>query len=274
MSVLPASLVFGCLIIAAIVVFSLPGWRLKKALAKNFSENWRDILRKNLPVYPRLSKDLQKQLERNIKQFLHQKHFTGCNGLVLTDEIRVTIAAYACLLLLNRNTDVYPQLKYILVYPDAFRVTKQEMDDAGLISSHERGLSGESWSNGKVILSWADVREGNRNFHDGNNVTLHEFAHQLDGENGSVNGAPILESTGRYQQWASVLSKEFESLQKTAWAGHRELLDSYGATNPAEFFAVVTEHFFEQPEALAQRHPALFRVLRDFYQVNPAEWHA
>ncbi|CAA6827150.1 MAG: Unknown protein [uncultured Thiotrichaceae bacterium] len=273
MSALQASLVLAFLIIVAIVVFSWSGFRLKKALAKPFIAEWQLILRRNLPVYSRLPNELREQLERNIKQFLHQKQFSGSNGLVVTDEMRVTIAAYACLLLLNRETGVYPQLKYIIIYPDAFRVERQETDEAGLVSTQERGLSGESWSNGKVILSWANVVEGNRDLNDGNNVTLHEFAHQLDGENGAVNGAPILGSAGRYEQWSTILSKEFESLQEAAWSGDRALLNSYGATNPAEFFAVVTEHFFEQPEALAKQHPELFEVFRNYYQVDPAEWH-
>lgn len=272
MSAMQASLVLAFVIVAALVVFSWPRFRLKKALARPFTEESRSILKRNLPVYSRLPNDLREQLERNIKQFLHQKHFSGSNGLIVTDEMRVTIAAYACLLLLNRETNVYPQLKYIIIYPDAFRVERQETDEAGLISTHERGLSGESWSNGKVILSWADVVEGNRNFNDGNNVTLHEFAHQLDGEDGSVNGAPILGSTARYEQWAGILSKEFESLQAASWLGDRGLLNTYGATNPAEFFAVVTEHFFEQPEALAKKHPELFEVFRNYYQVDPSDW--
>ncbi|MEZ5448895.1 MAG: zinc-dependent peptidase [Thiolinea sp.] len=153
----------------------------------------------------------------------------------MTDEMRVTIAASACLLLLNRKTSVYPGLKYILVYPNAFLVQREGLDEAGLTATRRRSLLGESWSNGKVILSWEDVMRGNRNFGDGHNVALHEFAHQLDAEDGTVNGAPYLGSAAGYQRWAKVLTAEFEQLQRAAYQGDATLPDHYGATEPAEF---------------------------------------
>lgn len=258
----------------ALLVFGLPRYRLHKALAQPFPNDWKAILRKRVSIYQRMPTDLQAQLEQRVKQFIHEKHFTGCNGLEMTDEMRVTIAGSACLLLLNRETAVYPGLRYILVYPEAFLVERVTQDDAGLMGSQRRGLLGESWDNGKVILSWADVLQGNRHFNDGQNVALHEFAHQLDHEDGSTNGAPPLSSAARYQRWAHVFTREFEVLQQAAYQHDETLIDYYGATNPAEFFAVVTETFFEQPNELAERHPSLFSELQHYYQVNPADWHS
>ena len=135
-------------------------------------------------------------------------------------------------------------------------------------------LLGESWSSGKVILAWDNVLHGSRNFVDGQNVVLHEFAHQLDSESGSTNGAPILVGKNCLRTWASTLSEEFEELQKDAWKGKRSLIDHYGATNPAEFFAVATETFFEKPHQMARHHEELFEVLECYYRIDPRDWHA
>lgn len=268
----PILLVLALLVLAAITAFTWPRYRLRRAVEKPFPQTWRTIVERNLPVYQRMSTQLQRQLEQRIQHFLHQKHFTGCNGLEITDEIRVTIAASACLLILNRNTGVYPGLRYILVYPTGFRVTRESTDEFGLLRTRYHGVLGESWSNGKVILSWDDVMSGNADFSDGNNVALHEFTHQLDDEDGASNGAPILPSVARYQRWAEVLSAEFIELRRAIFTNDETLLRSYGATNPAEFFAVVTEHFFEQPQQMQERHPALFAELQQYYRVNPSEW--
>ena len=190
----------------------------------------------------------------------------------MTDEIRVTIAGEACLLLLNRSTNAYFQLYHILVYPSSFVAAREERNEAGVVSQKETGLLGESWSQGKVILSWDDVIKGARNFNDGHNVVLHEFAHQLDQESGSANGAPLLGSQSCYQRWSSVLSEEFENLQHQTHHGFKSVIDEYGATNPAEFFAVVTETFFERPNELKKKHPDLFDEMKTFYAVDPCEW--
>lgn len=268
----PYLLVLLLLTLAAIAAFAWPRYRLHKAVGKPFPQAWREILARNLPVYQRMPASLQRQLEQRIQHFLHEKYFTGCNGLHITDEIRVTIAASACLLLLNRSTGVYPGLRYILVYPSGFRTTHAGMDEYGLASTQQRGVLGESWGNGKVILSWDDVLYGNQDFNDGTNVALHEFAHQLDDEDGITNGAPVLPNAARYQRWAEVLSGEFAALRRAAFSGDESLFNYYGATNPAEFFAVATEHFFEQPQQMQELHPALFAELQQYYRVNPAEW--
>ncbi|WP_026154722.1 zinc-dependent peptidase [Thiolinea disciformis] len=260
------------IISGAIAWWLIPYYALRKAINAPFPEAWRRILARNFPIYRHLPSDLQRQLQKLIKQFIHEKHFTGCNGLEITDEIRVTIAASACLLLLNRKTSVYGDLRYILVYPDGFITQEEKFVEGGIKSLLPSGLLGQSWSNGKVILSWADVLKGNREFRDGHNVALHEFAHQLDNESGSVNGAPVLANQQHYQRWASVLTEEYEALRRAAFQGDETLIDQYGATAPAEFFAVVTETFFERPLELLNRHPALFNELKIYYKVDPSDW--
>ncbi|GAB4201777.1 MAG: zinc-dependent peptidase [Wenzhouxiangellaceae bacterium] len=249
-----------------------PHYRLKQALARPFPQDWRRFLQRNLPSYKRLPEHLRFELQRLIKQFLHEKEFVGCAGLEISDEIRLTIAGEACLLLLNRPSTVYQKLRYIYVYPSGFIAPHKEIDDNGLVREVRHGRSGESWSNGKVILSWDDVERGVRDITDGDNVVLHEFAHQLDQESGITNGAPLLSRRSGYQRWAEVLSEEYRDLVDDARFGRESLLDYYGATNPAEFFAVATEVFYEQPGKMAEQHPELFQQLRQYYAVDPREW--
>jgi len=267
--------IFVGLALAGIAVALIwPKYRLKKALAAPFPEEWIVILERNIAVYKNLPMPLRLQLRQLIKQFLHQKHFSGAGGLEITDEIRVTIAAEACMLLVNRKTHVYPALRYIIVYPSAFVVERSQGGADGIVSEGRKNLLGESWSNGKVILAWDNVLHGSMNFVDGQNVVLHEFAHQLDSESGSTNGAPILAGANCLRTWATTLSEEFEELQKDAWKGKRSLIDHYGATNPAEFFAVSTETFFEKPEQMARFHAELFEVLKCYYRIDPRDWQA
>jgi Mlc titration factor MtfA (ptsG expression regulator) len=263
-------------LVAAAIALSLwiPRLRLQRALSAPFPEEWERILERNIEGGRRLPEPLRQRLRQLIKQFLHEKHFSGAGGLEMTDEIRVTIAAEACMLMLNRPGGVYPGLRYIIVYPSAFVVDRAAMDDHGLVASGPRDLLGESWHNGKVILAWDSVLHGSRNFVDGHNVVLHEFAHQLDSEDGSVNGAPLLGGEGSYRSWAAIFSEEFEELQRDSYHGRKSLMDHYGATNPAEFFAVATETFFEKPRQMAENHAELFQALRAYYRVDPGEWVA
>ncbi len=261
------------IIVAAIVVVAvfLPRWRRRYIQGKPFPTDWQAIVERRLPFFHKLDTQLQQQLRGQIQMFLSRMKFYGCNGLQLTDEIRVTIAAEACLLLLNRKTRVYPGLRYILVYPSAFKADGKQHNEDGTVSHVRTGLLGQSWSNGKVILSWDDVEHGVENFYDGTNVVLHEFAHQLDSESGATNGAPRLIKNS-YQSWAKTLSSEFESLNKAAEHNIKSVMDYYGATNPAEFFAVATETFFEKPGQMKDTHPELFEELKTYYAVDPRLW--
>ena len=207
-----------------------------------------------------------------IQVLLAEKTFEGCDGLAITDEIRLTIAAQAALLLLGRETRYYPTLKTILVYPSTYFANHQEVLPDGTVIEGQVARLGESWHRGAVVLAWDNVQSSAWNHDDGRNVTLHEFAHQLDGEATGMDGAPALPSRAHYRDWARVLGAEYETLIEKVHRGHRSLLDSYGATNPAEFFAVVTEMFFEKPGALKHRHPQLYAELAEFYKQDPAGW--
>lgn len=237
-----------------------------------FPAAWREILRQRVPYVRRLPADLQLQLKGHIQVFLAEKAFIGCNGLVVSDEMRVSIAAQACLLILNRRCGYYPKLRQILVYPNAFIVDRVEARGGGVLQNQRHVLSGESWTQGQVILSWEDVVEGAAVTDDGRNVVIHEFAHQLDQEKGHATGAPILGRRERYARWSQVLGDAFSELRLRADNQEPSLLDPYGATNPAEFFAVASEVFFEQPARMASEHAALYRELSDFYHLNPLSW--
>lgn len=267
------TILLGTVAIAAVLIPSwLQRYQRRKISRQPFPAAWRDILKKRMPYFRLLPADLQLQLKKHIQIFITEKAFIGCDGLEITDEIRVTIAAQACLLLLNRPVNYYPKLRQILVYPSAFIVRGAQADAAGIVSEQQRVLSGESWSQGRVILSWQDTLEGAANPADGHNVVIHEFAHQLDQEKGEATGAPLLSRSSDYQQWAGVMANEFSRLQHQAMTQQGTLFDHYGATNPAEFFAVITEVFFEQPQQLADQHPELYQQLSGFYRLNPLSW--
>jgi Mlc titration factor MtfA (ptsG expression regulator) len=250
----------------------ITAWRRQRWRNRPFPDAWRAILKKRVPYVRALPTDLQLQLKKHIQVFVAEKAFIACGGLVMTDEIRITIAAQACLLILNRQTDYYPKLRQILVYPSAFMVNRSSTDHAGVQQDHRQVLLGESWSQGQVILSWDDAVAGAAVVDDAHNVVIHEFAHQLDTEKGYASGAPILPGRRRYERWARVMSHEFDKLQDQARWQQPSLFDHYGATDPAEFFAVACETFFERPLDLSEQHPELYQELCEFFRINPLSW--
>ncbi len=246
--------------------------RRQRVRAQPFPAAWRGILDRRVPYFRLLPRDLQAQLEGHIQVFVAEKSFIGCGGLEISDEMRVAIAAQACLLILNRKSDYFPKLAQILVYPGAFLVERLRPEPSGVLQEERHALSGESWTHGQVVISWEDALEGAAIVDDGRNVVIHEFAHQLDQQKGYANGAPWLGRRDRYPRWSRVLTEEFARLQQQAMIGEPSLFNYYGATNPAEFFAVVSEVFFEQPRAMASMHPALYAELRSLYRVDPLGW--
>lgn len=240
-----------------------------------FPRAWREVLQRRWTGWQQLPADLQLQVKKHIQVLLAEKPFIGCQGLVLTDEMRVLIAAQASLLLLNRRAGYFRNLRQVLVYPGTF-VVDRAVTEGGVVRDERRALAGESWQQGQLILSWADVLQGAATADDGRNVVIHEFAHQLDQEAGSANGAPPLGSRSLRIRWAAVMAAEFERLQLRVSAGEGAgdggLIDPYAATSAAEFFAVVSEVFFERPGALAAAHPALFREFAQYYATNPLYW--
>jgi len=233
---------------------------------------WRDILERNVPLYRGLPDDLRKELHGHIQLFLHDKTFEGFHGLEVTDEMRLTIAGNACILLLNRAHDQYANFSTIYIYPSTF-VARHESYDGLVRSVGKQARLGESWHRGPVVLSWDSALAGSRDVTDGHNVILHEFAHKLDGAGGAVDGAPILHQRSHYLSWARVMTREYEQLQRQASAGARTLLDHYGASAPQEFFAVLVETFYEKPHQLAREHPELFEEMQSCFRVDPRAWH-
>jgi Mlc titration factor MtfA (ptsG expression regulator) len=246
--------------------------RRKRLMAMPFPSEWKKILERNVPLYMHIPPTLKRQLHGHIHVLLAEKHFEGCGGLEMTDEIKVTIAAQACILLLNRKTNYYPRLHSILVYPSTFVANDiTYLGNQAYIEGQAAHL-GESWRAGIVILAWDNVMRGAIDLNDGQNIVLHEFAHQLDQEDGAANGAPVLERSSTYIPWARILGKEYEKLQREVRRGLETVMDEYGTENPAEFFAVATEAFFEKPYEMKVKHPELYEALKTYYRVDPLDW--
>ena len=247
--------------------------RWAKLRTAPFTDAWREIIARRMPAYTRLDEHGQRRLEEWIQVFLGEKEFTGCEGFEITDDVRVTIAAAACLLLVgfdDNGARCYPSLHSIFVYPQQYERTTTQHFEGGLVMETDSTILGESWHRGPIVLSWCDVEMGLANDADGHNVVFHEFAHQLDDESGRTDGAPILDNRQQYGPWARVLGSEYEKLVNAAHRHRKSSLNKYGATNPAEFFAVVTEEFFEQPHQLLRIHPDLYEQFREFYKQDPA----
>ena len=256
------------------MVFDLfAGRRRAKLRAQPVPPEWRRIVARNVPIFSRLSTADQAELLSHVQVFLAEKHFEGCGGLELTDEIRLTIAAQACLLLLHRETDYYPRLRSILVYPTGYTAHGERHVGGGLWEEGADERLGHTQQQlGALVLAWDSARQGALEPTDGENLVLHEFAHQLDFEDSATNGTPALDSRTEYLAWGRVMSEEFEALREAEAAGQPTLIDQYGATDPAEFFAVITEAFFERPHALRRRHPALYDRLAAFYHQDPSSF--
>ncbi|HDO25272.1 MAG TPA: zinc-dependent peptidase [Nitrospirae bacterium] len=247
-------------------------WKLKQLAVLPFPAEWEKILERNVTLYRHLPDELKEQLHNDIRIFTAEKHFEGLGGLKITDEMKVTIAAEASMLLLNRKNRDYPGLFSILVYPGAYVAQQKTPVGGGTHIDLQTVRAGESWQHGSVVLAWDHVKQGAVNSKNGHNVVLHEFAHQLDQEDGISDGAPILEKRSSYATWARIMNREYEQLRFNMEHHKKSVMDDYGATNPAEFFAVATETFFEKPEQLKKKEPDLYAELKSFYKVDPIEW--
>jgi Mlc titration factor MtfA (ptsG expression regulator) len=252
------------------VVFRLFQSKRQHLLEEPFPEEWRSILASNVLFYNALNESEKSAIEDLIKVVVGEKSWEGCKGLVLTDEIHVTIAAQASRLILTMKHDYFSNVESILVYPYNYMAIDKVAGPDSAVSLVPNVRLGEAWSQGPVILSWPEALAGGRNEMDGRNVVYHEFAHKLDFSNGSADGVPRLHDQKEYDRWSAVMSAEFEALVREREHGHHRLLNTYGATNAAEFFAVSTECFFERAQAMRHIYPELYNVLCDYFQQDPA----
>src|SRR5450432_615003 len=248
--------------------------RLSRAqvLAEPFPEAFRALLLRRVPLVAHFSEAERSKLEALVRVFVSEKNFEGAGGLELTDEMRVVIAARACLLVLHRaelDSPLYPDLSSIIVYPSAYRVHQRRHDGYVVVEGPEARL-GESWTHGMVVLAWDAVLAADAHPERGHDVVLHEFAHQLDAEDGLMDGTPELDNPAAYAAWAHIASSEYEALRQAVEHHQKTSLDPYGATNAPEFFAVVVEAFFEKPRQLERLHPALYSELVAFFRFDPA----
>jgi Mlc titration factor MtfA (ptsG expression regulator) len=252
----------------------------KKLQSTPLSSEWKRIVETRCPFYHLLPEPDRTELEGHIQVFMAEKKFEGCGGLDLNDEIRVCIAAHACLLLLHRDADYYPGLKTILVYPNTYFAPTTRHIGSGVMEESHQPRAGESWREGAVVLSWDAICNGILAPESGYNVVLHEFAHQLDYEDGQADGVPLLgknesysKRKNRYATWRRVMGTEYERLRVQVQRGESTVLREYGATNPAEFFAVATEAFFGKPLEMLQILPALYDELKWYYRQDPTQWN-
>lgn len=245
----------------------------EQATTRVFKKEWILALENHLQLYARLPQLLQDALHQKIACFVCTTHFEGREGLELSDEIILAVSAQACLLVLNHEGDPYPELHTVVLYPTAFSSTIETIEDDGTSTETTVHCEGESWEDGSVHLAWDSVHGGARNMSDGENVTLHEFAHQLDAQDGDTDGVPVLASEEAFQTWAAVLGEHCGDFLDKVIQGEDTVIDPYAATSPGEFFAVVTETFFEKPHQLKAKRPSLYAELEAFYKLDPTAWH-
>ena len=241
--------------------------RRRKLVASPFPVQWAGWLER-LPFYAGLTADERGRLHAILRVILAEKRWEGCAGLELTDEMKVVISAQAALLLLEIEHDHYARVRSILVYPTAYGQGAPRRHQDGIVGEGGRS-AGEAWYRGPVVLSWDSALQGAVDPKDGHNLVWHEFAHKLDMMDGYVDGTPRLHRREDYKLWTRIMTAEFENLKDRG--GRRSVLDRYGATNEAEFFAVATEAFFEKSLQMEKKHPELYDLLRSYYRQDPAE---
>jgi hypothetical protein len=246
--------------------------RRRKILAEPFPAAWEDVLRRNVCHLAWLSEAERGKLRRVTQIFVAEKSFEGCGGLPMTDEVRVTIAAEACILVLGMSDFVFDNVQTVLIYPDRFVVPQERPVADFLVDTGETEDLGVAHYRGPVAIGWKDALENARARGQRDNVVFHEFAHQLDSLNGAFDGTPTIDDASLRQRWAGIMEREYDALCRAAERGKKTLLDPYGATDPAEFFAVATECFFGLPWQLERRHAELYALMRDYFLQDPARW--
>ncbi len=250
------------------------GWwarrRRLKRLAKPVPETWAAHLERDLEHWSRLTDDDRARLLDIARVLMAEKRWEGCGGLDLTETMCLTLAVQAGTLLLGLDHDYYRNVQSVLVYPHGYEIPQRH--EMGILAPSQRAVLGHAQLRGPVVLSWRSARAGGRDADDGRNLVYHEFAHKLDMLDGAVDGTPPMGDRRALARWIAVMTEAYESLKADAARGRASLLDHYGATDVAEFFACATEAFFEKSRQMEEKAPALYGVLRDFYGQNPASW--
>lgn len=249
-------------------MFGFRARRRRKLLAQPFPAAWQAILHRDVGLYAQLDAGERSKLRDDLRIFVAEKNWEASKDFELTEAMQVIVAANACLLTLAMDGDPLSHARTIIIQPQPYVAPQPRMQN-GIAHAGMRS-SGTAYLNGPVVLSWRDILQNSRNPHDGRNVVLHEFAHQLDMTGGVVDGTPPLVQRELYPVWQRVMTEEFERLTHAAEHGLGTLLSHYGATNPAEFFAVSTECFFERPMQLREMHPELYALLRAYYRQDTA----
>lgn len=237
--------------------------RLAKFESLPFPVHYGDMLRRFLP-YQVLSTEERKRFQAKFLYFLDDKIFNGVGDLQVTEEMKILIAAEACLMITNLPGGVYPGLKNIYIMEDVFIPKDNPVNVHTGLPTHSARL-GEAWKAGPIVLSWKSIAQGS-------SVIFHEFSHQLDQQDGNFDGTPDLGVKGNYDKWAQIMGQEFLQLRKRVGEHHSSDIDTYGATNEAEFFAVVTEYFFTRPTLLKEKHPKIFEIYQNYFKLDPSLW--
>lgn len=232
-----------------------------------FDDRWDELLTREFEHWRTLSADELERMRMLVAHFVDDTHWEAAQGFTLTEEIRVLIAAQASMLLLGLELDEFPLVSSVIVHPSTVVQRGEHVTSGGLRSSSPQMLLGQAHYRGPVLLSWSATRRGAKFPQRGENVVYHEFAHQLDMIDGITDGTPPLDDEAARERWVEVCTKAYDAVR----ADRSEVLRPYAGTNPAEFFAVATEVFFNRPDALRTHEPALYTELAAFYQQDPAE---
>ncbi len=233
-------------------------------------EYWEAVI-KGSDLFHRLTSVERAHLRELATLFIRRKSFSAVQGFELTTEKVVMIAAQACLPILKLGLDYYNDWVEMVIYPAGFRVTREQRRESGVVEEAAQALSGEAWLQGPVILAWDEIEADLAHPHSGRNVVIHELAHKIDMLNGAANGLPPLHADMSQQHWSTAFSHAFDNLNQSLEKHHHPAINPYAATNPAEFFAVVSEYFFSDPKTLQRHYPAVYEQLTTFYRQDPLE---
>ncbi|PWN06265.1 zinc-dependent peptidase [Rhodohalobacter mucosus] len=246
--------------------------RRKWIARKPFPDSWKKVLEQKVPVWRRLPSAYREVLQQHIPIIIAEKNFEGCAGLDLTEEMKVIITAYACVPILEETANYYEDLQAILVYPDSYVAPVMEYNEGGVVTEGFEPRSGEYWGTGNIVLAWSEIEKTLQGEASGQNLIYHEFSHLLDDRYGLTSGVSDEGEIMREDEWTRTLAKAYRKHLSNMRGNRRSVLDEYGATSPAEFFSVASEAFFESADELFREMPDLYRILKDFYGLDPISW--